>query len=300
MSRVLVTGAGGFIGHALVESLLGAGHEVEAAGRRHGQERRGVRWHEVDLLDPLAVAAVTREVAAEGLVHLAWCTKPATYREAPENLDWLSASVALLRGFARAGGRRAVLGGTVFEYGSVRSVCSELATPVRPTTLYGQCKQSLGAIAAAVAPELGLSVANARIFWLYGPRERPERLVSSVITNLLHGRPVTLSDGSAALDILHVQDVGAALGALLDSEVTGPVNIGSGHAVAASELAERIAELLGRAELLDLGPGASTPGPMVVADVRRLAEEVGFHPEIDLDRGLRATVEWWRGTLAPA
>src|ERR1700733_15064576 len=109
--RVLLTGASGFIGARAVAPLLAAGCEVHALGRRAGQAE-DVVWHEVDLLDDRATARAVAEIAAERLLHLAWFTEHGRFWAAGENLDWVAASVRLLRAFAAAGGRRAVIAGT--------------------------------------------------------------------------------------------------------------------------------------------------------------------------------------------
>jgi nucleoside-diphosphate-sugar epimerase len=300
LSRVLVTGASGFIGRHVVSRLAERGHEVHAVARAADPAIPAARWHAVDLLDPDARGDLAGRARAEMLLHLAWCADPATYRESPDNLAWTEASLELLRAFAAAGGSRAVLVGSVFEYDWAGGICAESTTALRPGTLYGTCKSALGTIVPAAGPALGLSCAWARVFWLYGPHEPRGRLVSSVIENLLEGRPASLSAGAQERDFLHVSDVAGALVALLDSEVEGHVNVGSGVAVPVRAVAERIGALVGRPELLSIGerPGGAHEVPLVVAHVERLTREVGFHPAFDLDRGLAHTIEWWRTALA--
>ncbi|HKB34992.1 MAG TPA: hypothetical protein VKD72_00970, partial [Gemmataceae bacterium] len=84
--------------------------------------------------------------------------------------------------------------------------------------------------------------------------------------------------------------------ALLRSDLCGPVNIGSGEAVAVRTVVERLADQLGARHLLRLGARPSPPGepPLVVADISRLREELRWVPRLDLERGLARTVEWWK------
>ena len=160
------------------DAAAGAGHEVHAVTTKErppGGDR--LSWHRADLL---ASADIVTEVAPEVLVHLAWYVEPGRYWTAPENIRWLEASLALLRAFAGAGGRRAVVAGTSAEYDwhAVGGRCHEQRTPLRPATLYGAAKHALHTAAAPYAEQAGFELAWGRIFFVYGPGE-PRRAVSS-------------------------------------------------------------------------------------------------------------------------
>jgi len=299
-SRVLLTGGSGFIGSRAIAPLLAAGYEIHALGRSRGASE-GVTWHELDLLDDRAAGRVVADVAAEQLLHLAWYAEPGRFWAAPENLDWVAASVRLLRAFAEAGGRRAVIAGTCAEYDWSDPVerCSELdygsrqATPLRPATLYGASKHATRLVAAAYAPQAGLSLAWGRVFLLYGPGEDQRRLVPQVAGALLAGEPAQTSDGAQVRDFMHVDDVAAGFAALLASNVEGPVNIASGEGVSIADVLALIAAAAGRRELLRLGalPRRAGEPDRLVADTRRLSGEVGFAPAIALEQGIAETVD---------
>jgi nucleoside-diphosphate-sugar epimerase len=307
VSRVLLTGATGFVGAHTLASLLANGHEVHALARRAGTDASGVVWHEADLL---AGAEILEWVRPEVLVHLAWYAEHGKFWSSPENVRWVEASLALLRAFAQAGGRRAVLAGTCAEYEWSREVYPEDA-PQLPGTLYGAAKHGLYEIAMAYAEQVGLSLAWGRLFFLYGPDEAPARFVPSLIRSLLAGEPARMTDGAQRRDFLHVADAGAAFAALADSEILGAVNVASGTGVALRELAEQIerrvcageppeGRAVGDRGLLRVGALATREGepPALIADVGRLREEVGWSPQIGLEEGLDSTVAWWREHLA--
>jgi len=297
VSRVLVTGARGFVGAPATEALAAAGHEVHAVGSGPPPSGRpGVTWHRTDLLDPAAVSQLLGDIAPAKLLHLAWYTEHGRFWRAPENLAWVEATLHLLRAFQAAGGTRAVLAGTCAEYDWTVSPLSERSTPLAPATLYGSAKHATRLVAEAWAREVGLELAWGRIFFLYGPGEAPDRLLPSVARALLAGHEAPTTAGEQVRDFLHVDDVAGAFVALLGSDVTGAVNIASGDGVAVREFVELVAEATGRPDLLRVGaiPMRADDPPHLVADVRRLHEEVGFTPLLSLREGVEAAVDWWR------
>lgn len=293
MTRVLVTGAGGFIGRHALPVLLERGHQVDAVSRTVPPTATdGVRWHGCDLLDAAQADALLEAVRPTHLLHFAWYATPPDYWTSPENLAWVEAGVHLLRRFAALGGERAVLAGTCAEYDLTHGYCSEQLTPLRPGSVYGASKHALQTVTA----NAGISTAWGRIFFLYGPAEHPSRLVASVVRALLAGRPAPCSHGRQVRDFLHARDVASAFVALLDSQVVGPVNIASGVPVTIATVASTIGELIGRPDLVRLGAREAAPGepPVVLADVRRLQEEVGWAARFSLASGLADTIDWWR------
>jgi nucleoside-diphosphate-sugar epimerase len=304
VSAVLVTGASGFVGRPLLESLLGAGEEVHALSSRPAPRPAagGVHWHQVDLLDPASVERVIADTRPERLVHLAWYMAHGRFWSGLENVQWVEASLRLLRDFAEAGGRRALIVGSCAEYAwGAEHDLRELDSPLVPASLYGVCKDALRRVAAAYAREAGFELAWGRLFFLYGPREQSERLVPAVIRSLLAGERVATTTGGQVRDFMHVEDAAAALVALLLGDVTGSVNIASGRALSVAEVLDLIGSLTGGEQLIDRGarPTPSGEPPRIVASVERLEREVGFRPRVSLREGLAATVQWWR-EQAPA
>ena len=304
MSRVLVTGATGLIGARALGALAEAGHEVHATTRGDADHDPRATWHSIDLLDPDASGPLVRQVRPTHLLHLAWGVEHGSFWTSPDNERWRDASLALVRAFADNGGERAVMAGTCAEYdwsrldpsGGDASRCREDATPLGPHTLYGATKHATHAAAGAYAAQTGMSLAWGRLFFLYGPREQPTRLVPAVVRALLAGRPADTTDGAQIRDFLYVQDVADAFAALVDSDARGAVNIGSGEETTVRRVVDEIAQQIGAPELVRWGAVERSPTdpPILLADVRRLRDEVGFVPRTSLRDGIAQTIAWWR------
>ena len=289
MKRALVTGANGFIGRETLPDLVQRGFEVHTVVRGDDEVGgEGIVRHRRDIqaedLEPLM-----RDVAPTHLLHLAWYAEPGRFWTAPENLDWVAATLRLVRSFARAGGRRFVGAGSCAEYDWSVAHLDERTTPVAPSTLYGEAKAATFRILEKAAPELGISFAWGRVFFPFGPYEKPARLLTSLFDGIARGEPVEFSAGTQQREFMHVDDVAGAFAALLDSELSGPVNIARGEPISVRELVERAARLAGGEHLLRFGARPMQPGepPIMSAATERLRDELQFTPRFTLDAGLQ-------------
>ena len=302
MKKVLLTGASGFIGRHTIHFLIKSGYEVHAVfntTKPAFNEDINLFWHQCNLLKSEEQKQLLVEIKPSHLLHFAWYAIPGKYWTSLENCRWVQASLDLIMNFIENGGKRTVLAGTCAEYDWSYGYCSEEVTPTRPRTLYGTCKNSLQEILFQFSKQTGISSAWGRIFFLYGPYEARNRLVPSVITSLLQGQQARCTHGDQIRDFLHVEDVASAFVSLLDSNIEGPVNIASGQPVALKTIIYTIADLLGKRHLVELGvlPASENEPLFLVADARKLNQQVGWKPKITLEAGLKSTIEWWEQNL---
>jgi nucleoside-diphosphate-sugar epimerase len=297
MKKVLLTGATGFIGRHCLPVLLSRGYEVHAVSSKNMNDSyANVHWHQVDLLDTKQTYELLATINPIHLLHFAWFTKPGEYWNSTENVRWVEGSLHLLRAFQKTGGQRVVMAGTCAEYDWQYGYCSEHITPLAPSTLYGTSKNALQHLLKEFSQATGLSSAWGRIFFLYGPNENPNRLVSSVILNLLKNKKAPCSHGNQVRDFLHVEDVASAFVSLLMSDANGPVNIASGLPVTLREVAFAAADFFNARERLEFGalPAPQNEPPLIVGNNRRLIDEVGWQPSYTLATGIVQTVRYWQ------
>lgn len=298
MKRLLLTGAGGFIGRHALAPLTARGFEVHAIGAQaRGDATDGVVWHRADLLDPEAAAALVAEIRASHLLHLAWYTEHGRFWDAPENLDWAAATLGLARAFRAAGGDRLVAAGTCAEY-EWQDDCFGDGTPLRPSTLYGIAKDATRRMLEAYAAATGLAFAWGRVFFPYGPGEQAARIVAAAARAALTDEPLACSSGEQIRDFLYVEDVASAFAALVDSGATGCFDVGSGEGIPLRSVLQTIEELAGRQGVVRFGDAPQRDEPAsIVANVQRLRDDVGWQPSYELREGLERTLAWWREAI---
>ena len=294
MAKVLITGGTGFIGRQVTKELLNRGYEVFSISKNTVQAA-SVSLHPIrlDLLSLSDVSAFFKEFQFDNLLHMAWYVGPKCHG-ANINIDWLAASLHLIKCFCEAGGRKLLCNGTVSEYDFSYGYLQEDMTPLANKSLHGQSKASLYNVISRYASQNNIEFKWPRIFNLYGPPETPQRLMPSVINACLRGEDVKVSDCLKFQDYLHVEDTARGIVDVFEKDISGAVNICSGKPVQLREIVTKIAELTGfNGEILWGAVPAAFGDDLVVGNNEKL-KSIGWKPKYSLEEGLKMTIDWWR------
>lgn len=295
--RVLITGAGGFLGRFVARSLVQAGYQIVALSHEQRAAETDIRWVKCDLLDESQHRQAFEEARADTLIHLAWYTEHGDYWGSPTNFAWTRATLSLVQQFAQNGGRRAVFAGTCAEYDWNYGYCVEGVTPANPRTVYGTCKDATRRLVEAFAASAKMQSAWGRIFFPFGPGEPAARLIPSVIRSLLDGRAVQCSHGMQYRDFLYAEDVGDAIAHLAcGTEASGVFNISSGEPTRIAAVVNHCVERIrpeAKPEFGVVKVPADDP-PMLVGDNERL-RSTGWRQRISWQEGVSRMIDQLRG-----
>ena len=303
--RLLLTGPTGFLGRNLLDLLGRSAPDVEVHAFSRSADipkpwKGSVTAHQVDLFDPVAVARAVEAASCTHLCHMGWIGAESSNRlVSPENTQWVEASKYLFERFTEQGGGRIVQVGSCIEYGNGIDSAQNEDSPLNSDTAYGRAKAD---VSRAVLDGFGdeVTAAVARVFFCYGRHEQSERLVPAIITSLLAGEPLDLTEGRQRRDYLDGRDVASALFAILSSDAEGAFNVGSGESVEVRRVAEILSDTIGGRELLRFGARAEgiDTAKEILADTSRIRSVIGWSPSMSLEDGLSDTIDWWRDQLS--
>jgi dTDP-glucose 4,6-dehydratase len=305
--RVLVTGAAGFIGSHLCESLLGRGVEVVgmdnfitgSADNLAAFERRpGFTFVRHNVTEYIPV-----EGPLDWVLHFASPASPRDYLELPiQTLKVGALGTHNALGLALAKNAGFLLASTSEVYGDPllhpqREDYWGNVNPVGPRGVYDEAKRFAEAITMAYHRVHGVRTRIVRIFNTHGPRMRLNdgRAIPAFMTQALAGTPLTVfGDGSQTRSFQYISDLVEAVWLMLERGGSDPVNVGNPQEVTLLDLAKRIIRLAGSRSEIVFRPLPEDDPKVRQPDITRARALLGWEPRVGTDEGLQLTLEWFR------
>ena len=284
MKKVILTGGTGLIGTQTIPCLLNAGFKVYVMTMGDEVSTDNVTYIKANLFDKNAVDKMFSDVQPEYLLHYAWLSTGLFNDNM--NFDFLTSSIDMLKSFHKYGGKRVVIAGTYAEYGYHNETLKE-TMPAEPINIYSQCKDFVHKIAEVYCHNNNISFGWGRIFSAFGKEKDPRRLTSDVINHLSANQEVVIRSGSLIRDYIYTKDIAAAFVKFLDSNVEGVVNICTGKDTSIHDYVMKIAQAMGKENLVVFNEQASPQQVRVVGDSTRLNKEVGFVPQYTIEEAIK-------------
>jgi dTDP-glucose 4,6-dehydratase len=311
--RVLVTGAGGFIGSHLAERLVKDGARVRALVHYNALGSRG--WLDQSTLqDDLEVVAgdicdsesVNAAVADVDVVfHLAALIAiPYSYL-APRS--YVRANVEgtlnVLEAARRAGSSRVLVTSTSEVYGTAKRVPIDEEHPLQAQSPYAASKTGADKMAEAYALSFGLPVVVVRPFNTFGPRQSARAVLPTIISQLLIGDVVKLGALEPTRDLNYVDNTvdGFVAAGTHDRAAGQTFNFGSGREISIGDLATLVAQVMGKTAVVKADEARVRPAgsevERLLCDSSRAQRVLHWRPRVALEEGIERTVAWMRANL---
>ncbi len=309
--RVVITGGAGFLGSHICDALLARGDEVVCVDNLITGSTRNIEH----LFGTPGFTYVEQDVSTyvwvpggvDAVLHFASPASPKDYLELPiQTLKVGSLGTHNTLGLAKDKGARYFLASTSEVYGDPQihpqpETYWGHVNPIGPRGVYDEAKRFAEAMTLAYHRHHELEVRIVRIFNTYGPRMRAHdgRVVSNFLVQALKGEPLTVyGDGKQTRSFCYVADEIRGFLALLDSDHTGPINIGNPGEFTMLELADLVKEVTGSESPIVFEPLPVDDPTQRRPDITLARELLGWEPTVDLREGLTRTAAYFGEQLA--
>jgi dTDP-6-deoxy-L-talose 4-dehydrogenase (NAD+) len=285
--KLFITGATGFIGRAFCRVAIERGHRVLALCRN----RNAVLPADVSVVAGSLTDTPWEKIKAfapDAVLHLAWIATPGIYLTSPENELWLEQSKAWIQQLQRIGVPHIAGTGTCIEYAASGEPLIEHTSPLDPVFPYSKAKADLFQWLRERDVSSAKSWTWFRLFYPYGPGEHPNRVISSLISQLTAGKSLALRTPHSIKDYIYIDNAALAICQCFEERLTGPVNIGTGVGVSILKLARAVATIVDAdPSLVQIAETLThDPTPIVIASIDRL-RAIGWCPTTTLEEGLQ-------------
>jgi nucleoside-diphosphate-sugar epimerase len=313
MAKVLVTGAAGFVGSHLVDSLLADGHEVTGIDNFSTGNRDNI----AHLADSSNFSFVERDIVTglgdlennkfDQIFHLASPASPPHYmRLALETMHVNTIATEKLLENATRNGSRLLFASTSEIYGDPHEHPQKESywgnvNPIGPRSIYDEAKRFGETLLSHYHRRENTDTVIVRIFNTYGPRMDPDdgRVVSSFIRDGIKGKPFQVfGDGKQTRSFCFISDLVAGLRAAMDSGITGPVNLGNPNEFTLLELATKVGSVLDIEPVLEFKDLPADDPKQRQPDISYAKSALNWEPKIQLAEGLQLTADWMKTRLS--
>ncbi len=304
--RVLVTGGAGFIGSHLCDFLLAHGCEVVCMDNLLTGSMDNIA-HIRDPRFAFVKHDVTNFIEIQGpldyVLHFASPASPIDYLELPiQTLKVGALGTHKALGLAKARGAKFLLASTSEVYGDPlvhpqREDYWGNVNPVGPRGVYDEAKRFAEAMTTAYHRVHGLDARIVRIFNTYGSRMRlaDGRAIPTFVRQALRGEPLTLyGDGSQTRSFTFISDLVDGIWRLMSAPVNDPVNLGNPREMTLMDLAKHVLRLSGSRSEIVFRPLPTDDPKVRQPDIGKARRLLGWEPHVELEEGLRQTIEWYR------
>jgi dTDP-glucose 4,6-dehydratase len=310
VSRIVVTGAAGFIGSHLSEALLARGNSVVGIDNLVTGDLSNIahlRAQDFQFIRHDVTQYIDVDGPVDYVLHWASPASPIDYLELPiQTLKVGSLGTHNALGLAKAKGARFVLASTSEIYGDPlehpqKETYWGHVNPIGPRGVYDEAKRFAEAITLAYHRTHGVDTKIVRIFNTYGPRMRLRdgRAVPAFVSQALANEDVTVfGDGTQTRSFCYVTDLVRGILSLMDAKTNEPVNIGNPHEVTIEEIARTIVRLVGATSKIVYRPLPVDDPKQRRPDITRARTLLEWEPTIGLEDGLRKSIEYFKNKAA--
>ena len=310
MSRIVVTGAAGFIGSHLCEALLARGDSVVGIDNLSTGDLHNIahlRAMDFEFIRHDVTQYIDVDGQVDYVLHWASPASPIDYLELPiQTLKVGSLGTHNALGLAKAKGAKFVLASTSEVYGDPlvhpqQETYWGNVNPIGPRGVYDEAKRFAEAITLAYHRTHGVDTKIVRIFNTYGPRMRLRdgRAVPAFVSQALANEDVTVfGDGTQTRSFCYVSDLVRGILSLMDANTNEPVNIGNPQELTIEEIARTIVRLVGSRSQIVYRPLPVDDPKQRQPDITRARTLLGWQPEVSLEDGLRTAIEYFKTKVA--
>ncbi|MDR4494864.1 MAG: NAD-dependent epimerase/dehydratase family protein [Nitrospirales bacterium] len=300
MSNVIVTGGSGFIGSHVVDALMEAGHAVTVLDHRVRPHRSDVKFEDVDLMDLSSVIAATKD--ADHIFHLAAVSNVNYAYKYPVYATALNimGTTHILEAARIHGNQRVYLASTVWVYnGAPDEAAADETVPFYlqgAGHIYTSSKMAAEMLCQNYGQLYKIPFTILRYGIPYGPRMREELLIPIFINKALHGQPLSIAGkGEQYRNFIYVRDIADAhVLAMSEKALNQVYNLEGSRKVTVLEVAEGIKKVLGGKVTLEFIPARSGDFGGREVSATKARQELGWHPTVSFEEGMKRTVEWFQ------